>query len=241
MHRKKMNKSFEHHYLKDYKSFICFIIFAIFSINFGLAQKLNPAQNILIYKSDRYNKHIMIQSVENQNDTLFIVLATLVSLKDSFYNESITNELLNYFKKTAQLGNKNEIDTNIEFKNERKYFQDTVYYYNNKRFKIHNLITSKRNDFEIVDFDLKCTNYVGDKIADIDQLSLCLVNKDKNIGFFSNDLDFLGFNLYVFQKDFWFLKFQYWIPGVGEDFFELNYFNGNSIDVKSRLNSLSCE
>lgn len=148
---------------------------------------------------------------------------------------------MNYFKKTAQLGNKNEIDTNIEFKNERKYFQDTVYYYNNKRFKIHNLITSKRNDFEIVDFDLKCTNYVGDKIADIDQLSLCLVNKDKNIGFFSNDLDFLGFNLYVFQKDFWFLKFQYWIPGVGEDFFELNYFNGNSIDVKSRLNSLSCE
>jgi len=72
-------------------------------------------------------------------------------------------------------------------------------------------------------------------------LSLCLVNQDRNIGFFSNDFAFLGFNLYVFQKDFWFLKFQYWVPGLGEDFFELNYFNGNSIDVKSRLNGLSCE
>jgi hypothetical protein len=106
-----MNNPFEYHQFKNYKSIICFIFSLIFSLSSGIAQILKPAENVLLYKSNRFSNKIMIQSIHNLDDTLFIVHATIVSLKDSIYNENRNNQLLNYFRKIAQIGNKNEIDT----------------------------------------------------------------------------------------------------------------------------------
>ncbi len=207
--------------------------FLILSICFNLctvikSQSLDYGINKFLYSSTLHKNKFLLQSIYKESDSFYSVKSTVVILKDSCaikllyeaYFDSILN--INFLP--------------IEIQSNRDIKTDVLYISNRQHMPTNSVIYSKKNNFKIVNF---YDNYIYKETEIIfDLVELRAIKRDSlnNIAEFSSANWFLGFNRYVFLKDFWVIKYLNY--SFEPDQFVLISYNSNVFDPQAWLDKI---
>lgn len=203
-------------------------LFLAFIVNLH-SQTLNNGKNKFIYSSQKNKNKLLLQELNKLNDSTLIVKSTIITFKNELYINK-----LNSFDFDSIFQNQ---DTSIGIKSKTDLVVENFHIIKRNNIPLNSKILSIENNILITDFHDNLVSDEDEIIFDNPQLKALKRDSLNSIAEFKLPYGFLGFNNYVFLKDFWVIEYEYF--RYESDTFVLICHNNTSFNSEFYLKQLN--